>query len=217
MRRFTSLAGALALAAMLAACGTDGGAIAPLAELGADAEAAATDQGAAARIADRLFGAATGPDHRGVRLCMIGSGVIEIMVDRVAHADSDYAAAALGQIAAVEGVLTDLDSSAENLWFETDVKIVTLQLARVLVEAGKDRAPRLLGTLAGGINPLGLADRVGVAARQHALAEGVVLDTKRAVGELAGGRLAADQARAACMGRIDRNKGRILAILGAPQ
>lgn len=171
-------------------------------------------QSEAAKIADRLFGEATGPDNRAIRLCMIGSGVIELMTDRVTHADTSFAAQALGSIVAVQGVLAALDSSAGNIWFETDVKIVTLQLAELLVESAKDRVPRLLSNFAGAVNPLGLAGRAAVAARQGVLVEGIVLDTKHAIAAINAGTLKPDVARAGCEARISRNERRIRAILG---
>jgi hypothetical protein len=182
-----------------------------------DVAAEADDgEGVQQQIADKLFGEAIGADNRAVRLCMIGSGVIEVMTDRVTHTDTDYAATALGQIVAVRSVLDKLATDPSNLWFETDVRIVTLELARVLVDATKDRVPRLLTNLAGSVNVLGVLDRAGVAARQAALTEGVVLDTKHAVALIADGDLTAEAARSACNSRIDKNESRIKAILGAP-
>lgn len=172
-------------------------------------------QGVQQQIADKLFGEALGPDNRSARLCMIGAGVIEVMTDRVTHFDTDYAATALGQAAAIRAVITNLDASDSNIWFETDVKIVTLELARVLVDAGKDRIPRLLSNLAGSVNILGIASRAQIAARQIALAEGVVLDVKHAIAAI-GQTMEAGQVRDACLARIDKNEKRIRAVLGAP-
>lgn len=171
-------------------------------------------QSEAAKIADRLFGEAVGPDNRAIRLCMIGSGVIELMTDRVTHSDTDFAAQALGSIVSVQGVLAALDSTPGNIWFETDIKIVTLQLADLLVESAKDRIPRLVSNFAGAVNPLGIAKRAAVAGRQGVLAEGIVLDTKHAVAGIAAGTLNPVAARAGCEARMARNERRIRAILG---
>ena len=67
---------------------------------------------------------------------------------------------------------------------------------------------------AGSVNPFGMAERVGVAARQASLTEGVVLDTRRVVAEIGKGKLTPDVARAACEARMDRNERRIRAVLG---
>jgi hypothetical protein len=164
-------------------------------------------------VADRLFSEAVGPEHRGVRLCMIASGVVEVMTDRVTHGDTDYADKAAGQVMRIKAVLANLDTSAGNIWFETDVKIVTLELASVIVESTKSRAANLIGNFGGGVNVLGVLDRAGIAARQAALADGIVRDVRRVVADI-GSVLTAEEATAGCAARIEKNRKRIGAILG---
>lgn len=213
-RRLAALACTLAFALALGGCASDD----MLKNSGlneGDLQSLATNgKGPMQEAADKLFGEAVGLDHRGVRLCMIGSGVIEAMVDRVANEDTSYASTAAGQIMRVKNLVANLDLSATNIWFETDLKIVTLQLAEVLVDGIKDRVPRLVSNFAGAINPLGLAKRAGVIGRQGALAEAIVLDVRRTIMEIADGKLSVDDAKAGCLGRIEKNEKRIAAILG---
>ncbi|WP_119304971.1 hypothetical protein [Dongia deserti] len=204
------LAVSVVAATLLSGCAAGG--TSPLDELAPDE--APAEKSSSQAVADRLFTEAIGPEHRGVRLCMIASGVIEVMTDRVTHGDAAYAETAAGQITRIKAVLGNLDTSDGNIWFETDVKIVTLELASVIVDATKSRVASLLGNLAGGINVPGVLDRAGIAARQGVLADGVVRDVKRVVADIAAGRLTAEAARDGCGQRIDKNRARIEAILG---
>ena len=214
----TSIAG-LCLAAflmlgLLGGCSVGDGPVAQ-AKLDDFAQAADEDRGAAQKLADRLLGEASGPDHRGVRLCMIFAGVSELMTDRVTHADPDYAAEALGHMTVLSAVQRNLDASGENVWFETDVKLATLELTDILIEVGEDRVPRLLSNLTGGVNVLGVVDRARVAARQAELAGAVIRDTRALLARVAGSALSASDARAACEKRLTRNQERVSALLGA--
>ncbi|WP_119301126.1 hypothetical protein [Dongia deserti] len=196
------------VAVLLSGCAAGGK---PLEELAPDS---IEDKSPAQAVADRLFTEAIGPDHRGVRLCMIASGVVEVMTDRVTHGDAAYAEAAAGQITRIKAVLDNLDTSAANIWFETDVKIVTLELAGVIVDATKSRVAGLLGNFAGGVNVPGVLDRAGIAARQAVLADGIVRDVKRVVAEIGAEKLDLEVATAGCEERIEKNRKRIGAILG---
>jgi hypothetical protein len=202
----------LVTAALLTGCA--GGGTAPLTKLADDAQEEA-ESGPAQKLADDLLGEAKGNDHRSLRLCMIFAGVSELMADRVTRADPDYAPAAFGHIAVLETVQRNLDATAANVWFETDVKLATLELASILVEVGQDRVPRLLGNLTGGVNVLGVVDRARVAARQAELAGAVIRDVRALIGSVATGAIAAEDARGACLGRLDKNRNRIAALMGA--
>ena len=214
MRRILFAAGALALVALLGACGSPGaGGLAGAAAVADLKVAAAEDEGPLQRAADELLGEAKGGDQRHLRLCMIVTGVTELMADRVTLFDVEYAPAALGQIAALKGALKRVEASGPA-FFETDVELATLKLTSVLVDVGKDRVPRLLSVVAGGVNPLGIAERARIAARQAALAGAVVRDAKHLLAEVAAGRVPVEQARADCMARLDANYARISALLG---
>jgi hypothetical protein len=173
------------------------------------------DRGPAQRLADDLLGEAKGKDHRSLRLCMIFAGVSELMTHRVTRADPDYAPAAFGHISVLENVQRNLDATAANVWFETDVKLATLELASILVEVGQDRVPRLLGNLTGGVNVLGVVDRARVAARQAELAGAVIRDVRALIDNVAKGAILPEDAREACLARLDKNKDRIAALMGA--
>lgn len=199
---------------VLNGCASDQVATNALQDFSEEAAQADQDRGLTQKLADQLLGEAKGEDHRGLRLCMLFAGVSELMADRVTKADPDYAHEALGQISVLESVQETLDATAANVWFETDVKLATLTLADILVEVGKDRVPRLLSNLTGGVNVLGVVDRARVAARQADIAGAVIRDVKKLMFLVANNQVTPDAAREACSARMEQNRKKVAAVAG---
>ncbi len=219
MKRLFSLAGALALAATLSACGMTAAVTGNIEDAPIIADAAqgpsAQQVGVAQGLADKLVGAVTGAEDRGARLCMIVAGVSEVMTDRVVNYDTGYAAEALGNIASLQSAHANF-KSASDLFFETDIAYVKIQIVKVLINAGKDRVTNLISTFAGGFNVSGMLDRAKVAARQAEITQAFVKDIQNAVTRLNARTISAAEVEAACQDRIETHKARILSLMGAP-
>lgn len=215
MKRLFSVAGALLLAATLSACVSDIGDLKSSSIVSDVSEPTAEQRGVAQKLADDLVGAVTGAEDRGARLCMIVAGVSEVMTDRVVNYDTGYAAEALGNIAALQGAHASF-KSASDLFFETDIAYVKLQIVKVLISAGKDRVTSLISTFAGGLNVPAILDRAKVAARQAEIAQAFVQDIQNVVGRLNAKTISAAEVEAACQARIEANKARIMNLTGSP-
>ena len=162
-------------------------------------------------LADKLVGAVTGTEDRGARLCMIVAGVSEVMTDRVINYDTGYAAEALGNISALQAAHASFRSASE-LFFETDIAYVKIQIVGVLIRAGKARVTNLIETFGGGFNVGGALDRAKVVARQAEIANAFTLDIQNVVKRLNEKSITADEVEAACQARIDANKARIISL-----
>lgn len=204
----------LIAATLLAGCASDGDAAAEKLEAFAP-KTAFEEKSPTQQVADKLFTEAVGEEARAVRQCMIAAGLVELLTWRVTDGgDGAYAATAAGQIKKIEAALAGVDPSEENDFFETDMKHVTIELASVLVASTEDRVEGLLKKFGGGPNVEGILQRVGVAAGQVALADGIVRDVRKAVERITAGTRTAEAVKSSCDQRIDRNKRRIDAMLG---
>lgn len=210
MKRLLVVAGALALAALLSACGSKTADLTDAPDLKAAAE---EDKTAAQKLADELLGAVTGPADRAARACMILGGVAEIMTDRVVTYDTDYAATAFGNIAVLEGAFSSW-KSADPIYFETDLAYIKLRVTRMLIDAGRARVENLIGIVGGGFNISGALERAAVVARQTELSQAYVKDLRNVVAGLNAGTLDADGVEAACLARFARNKARLAVLVG---
>lgn len=218
MKRLLSLAAALALAAALGGCGITAAVTGNLedAPLISDAAQPSAQQvGVAQGLADKLVGAVTGAEDRGARLCMIVAGVSEVMTDRVVNYDTGYAAEALGNISSLQAAHASF-KSASDLFFETDIAYVKIQIVKVLINAGKDRVTNLIATFGGGFNLGGLLDRAKVVARQAEITQAFTKDIQNVVARLNAKTITAAEVEAACQDRIEGHKARILSLMGAP-
>jgi len=178
-----------------------------------DVEAAADDDGGLAKkMADRLLGEVSGQDHRSVRMCMIAAVASELVAYRMTLEPQD-ATSGLGQILALEGAVNRF-VSADEMWMNTEVAHITLQMTSMMVDSAKARFPRLLSNFAGGINILGLLDRAAIAAGQGTLLSAGIEDIRDRIVKLNAGTADASQSMLACRARIRTNKDRIAALIG---
>lgn len=173
--------------------------------------AAQEDKGEVQKMADEILGITSTPEARVVRLCMIEATIVEVMTYRVTKFDVDYAPTAYGQIATLQGILAGLD--AASMFPDTDMALAALQIDRILIEVGQDRVPRLLANLTGGINILGVVDRARIVAAQSKIIAAMVRDTRAMIGRIENENGDVTAALVACKARIDRNAGRVLAML----
>lgn len=209
MTRAVFAAGALALA-WLTACTPnleDMGGLAPEIQ-----EADEADKGVTERMADDLLGITSTPEARAVRLCMIEASIVEVMTYRVTKFDSAYAPTALGQIALLEGVLERFDPA--GVFADTDAAQAALQIDRVLIDIGRDRVPRLLSALTGGINLLAVAERARIVAGQGRLLAALIRDTQALLKAIETGQATAEFGMSACRARIEWNATQVDAVLG---
>ncbi len=159
-------------------------------------------------LADKLLGEVEGIELRSLRMCMIGAGFSEVLVDRIKF-DPEMASAALGSIAQIEGMIQKF-RNADPIFLNTDIQLIVLQMTSTFVDSTKARVINgLLPNLTGGINVLGLAERAKIAARQASIASAVIRDIRALLPAVQRGEIDQETAMQACMDRINLNKLRI--------
>jgi len=176
-------------------------------------DAASEDGTLAKRMADRLLGEVAGQDHRAVRMCMIAAVASELVQYRMSK-EPAQAMMGYGQIAALEAMV-DRFEKADSMWLNTEIAQITLAMTSIMVESVKDRIPALLSNFAGGINVLGLLDRAAIAAGQGTLLAAGIQDIRERVIALNAKTADAPDSMFACRARLDLNKDRVAAMIGA--
>lgn len=175
-------------------------------------EAADNDGGLAKKMADRLLGEVQGQDNRGVRMCMIAAVASELVAYRISQEPQD-AMAGLGQILALDGAVNRF-VAADEMWMNTEIAHITLQMTSIMVDSAKARIPKLLANFAGGVNVLGLLDRAAIAAGQGTLLAAGIEDIRDRIVALNAGTVDPAQSMLACRARLNGNKDRVAALIG---
>lgn len=183
------------------------------ASIARDVESAADDDGGLAKkMADRLLGEVQGQDNRSVRMCMIAAVASELVAYRISM-EPQEATSGLGQIMALDGAVNRL-VSADEMWMNTEIAHITLQMTSIMVDSAKARIPKLLSNFAGGINVLGLLDRAAIAAGQGTLLAAGIEDIRDRIVALNAGTAGPEQSMLACRARLNGNKDRVAALIG---
>ncbi len=148
------------------------------------------------------------PEYRPLRVCLLATGVIEVMTDRVRLFDPDKAQAVLGRLLALQSVV-DAAKDVSVFWLNSDMADVAFLFARVLVEAGKEKLARILlgGPTIG--NFLDIARRAAVTTTKGSA---MLRDMDAMIEGLVEGRYSEAQVWQACEERAAQNR-KLLGIL----
>jgi hypothetical protein len=167
------------------------------------------------RVGDRLFGQASSPEVRAARLDMAVGAYFYLLADRVARFDVTLADEALGRMQALRGVLAARDPALADVFPETTMGEVTIELAAIAVDTGLERFRNLAGLFAGGPNVTGLLNRGRVAARQAFFVDLLLADIRSGVSRMntAAAEIPLMQRQAAAM--MCHSENRVRAVAGA--
>ena len=158
------------------------------------------------RLADKVVPVST--QYRAVRVCLMAAGIVEVMTDRIQMYDGAAAPEAIGRLLALQGAI-DTATGASPLWFNTDMTDVSIQFARVLKDAGKEKLGRILLGGPSIMNYLNIASR---ALLLTVKGEAVLKDVNRMLAGLSANIYTEQEIWAACEDRIATNR-RVLSIL----
>ena len=158
------------------------------------------------KLADKVAPVAT--EYRAVRVCLMAAGIVEVMTDRIQMYDGAAAPEALGRLVALQGAI-DTAPGANALWSNTDMTDVSIQFARVLKDAGKEKLGRILMGGPSLLNYLNIASR---ALLLTAKGEAVLLDINAMLTGLDNKVYKEQEIWDACESRIATNR-RVLSIL----
>lgn len=185
-------------------------------DLEADAGAAGAEESKTSTqaLADRILGVVDGQENRSARVALVVAAFSELAAERVVRYEPDQAAATLGHLAQLRGVMVTFDGEPDPVFVETDLRHATLSLSSVLADVVIGRVKSFAGTVLGGLNLSGLGERAKIAAVQAALGEALVKDLRAAVAKMQEDESTAAGIKAAAVNRIDRNEGRVKAVLG---
>ena len=158
------------------------------------------------KLADKVTPVAV--EYRAVRVCLMAAGIVEVMTDRIQMFDGASAPAAIGRLQSLQGAI-DTARTADTMWSNTDMTDVSIQFARVLKDAGREKLGRIL--LGGPTirNALNIAKRAMLLTSKG---EAVLLDINAMLTGLSAGTYTEEKIWAACDGRIMKNR-RVLSIL----
>ena len=179
-------------------------------EADAGAPTAQEDKTSTQALADRILGVVDGQENRSARVALIVAAFSELAAERIVRYEPDQAAATLGHIAQLRGVMATFEGAPDPVFVETDLRHATLSLSAVLADVAVGRARSLLGSL----SLSGLSERARIAAVQAALGEALIKDLRTAVAKMQEDETAAAGIKAAAENRIDRNEARVRAVLG---
>ena len=146
--------------------------------------------------------------YRPLRVCLLATGVVEVMTDRIQTFDSTQAPDVLGRLLALQGTI-DTVKEASSLWMNTDMVDVSFQFARILKDVGRERLGHIL---LGGptlVNFISVAERAVLLTSKG---DALLIDINSMLRGVNAGTLSEADAWAACEGRITQNR-RVLGIL----
>lgn len=169
--------------------------------------AGAGDLNLTGKLADRVTPVAT--EFRPVRVCLMAAGIVEVMTDRIQMFDGAAAPEALGRLQALQGAIDTATGVTDDMWYNTDMTDVSIQFARVLKDAGREKLGRILLGGPSVLNYLNIASR---ALLLTAKGEAVLLDINAMLKGLDDGTYTKEKIWGACEGRIMKNR-RVLSIL----
>ncbi len=158
-------------------------------------------------LADKV--APVAQEYRAVRVCLMAAGIVEVMTDRIQMYDGAAAPEALGRLQALQGAVDTATRSRDTLWTHTDMTDVSIQFARVLKDAGREKLGRIL---LGGptiMNYLNIASRALLLTTKGAA---VLRDVNEMLKGLGDKTYTKEEIWDACEGRIATNR-RVLSIL----
>ena len=158
------------------------------------------------KLADRVTPVAT--EYRAVRVCLMAAGIVEVMTDRIQMYDGAAAPQAIGRLMALQGAV-DTARTADTMWSNTDMTDVSIQFARVLKDAGREKLGRIL---LGGPNLLNYLNVASRALMLTAKGEAVLKDINVMLAGLGLEQYTEEQVWKACESRIATNR-RVLSIL----
>lgn len=161
---------------------------------------------ATSKLADKVVPVST--QYRAVRVCLMAAGIVEVMTDRIQMYDGAAAPEAIGRLLALQGAI-DTATGASPLWFNTDMTDVSIQFARVLKDAGKEKLGRILMGGPSIMNYLNIASR---ALLLTVKGEAVLLDINAMLKGLNDNTYEEQEIWNACDRRIRMNR-RVLSIL----
>lgn len=146
--------------------------------------------------------------YRPLRVCLMAAGIVEVMTDRIQMYDGASAPEAIGRLQSLQGAI-DTARTASTMWSNTDMMDVSIQFARVLKDAGREKLGRILlgGPSVG--NYLNITSR---ALLLTAKGEAVLLDINGMLKGLDNKTYTEQEVWDACESRIQTNR-RVLSIL----
>ena len=156
------------------------------------------------RAADEILYEADTPELRALRACQIGAMASEMMTYRLLWFPSEEAQRR-GVASAIDRALETIDRiQAEHVWFETEMFLASVLMAREVGGATKERVTR---GLADGFSWLGLLREIRITTGQAALVNAMVLDVNRQVGDPPA---VSDEVWQSCRARLAFNRGLLL-------
>jgi hypothetical protein len=106
------------------------------------------------------------------------------------------------------------EGGAPDVFYETNLRYVTLALAGIVAEVAVDRATGIAGNFLAGLNLGGLREEARVATVQALVGESLIRDIRRLFADIEAGAIPAEAGRQACGARIDMNQSKVTALLG---
>lgn len=168
--------------------------------------AGAGDLNLTGRLADKVTPVAI--EYRAVRVCLMAAGIVEVMTDRIQMYDGAAAPEAIGRLMALQGAINTA-RWIDTLWPNTDMTDVSIQFARVLKDAGREKLGRILMGGPSFMNYLNIATR---ALLLGAKGEAVLKDINAMLKGLDDSTYMEQEIWDACNSRIATNR-RVLSIL----
>jgi len=162
---------------------------------------------ATGRLADKVTPVAI--EYRATRVCLMAAGIVEVMTDRIQMFDGAAAPEALGRLQALQGAIDTATQATDTMWSNTDMTDVSIQFARVLKDAGREKLGRILLGGPSILNYLNIASR---ALLLTAKGEAVLLDINAMLKGVNDRTYTGEEVWDACQGRIATNR-RVLSIL----
>lgn len=158
------------------------------------------------KLADKI--APVPIEYRAVRVCLMAAGIVEVMTDRIQMFDGASAPEAIGRLQSLQGAV-DTARTANTMWSNTDMTDVSIQFARVLKDAGREKLGRIL------LGGPSIGNYLNITSRALLLTvkgEAVLLDINGMLKGLSDKRYTEQEVWDACDNRIQTNR-RVLSIL----